>query len=182
MIQSTEQDAQTAERPGASLFDALPPLEGAWPDGQPARSRRSGEHSRFDRRGFVKRVVGTGMSIGLASLTVFPPARAFADGYDVLNSCPSYASDHNCSPGCGPSIVRNAACTSNGWHENTNCFYRSRNNQCYGGWADGWYWRPSGCSQCGSAKTSFRCHDGRTCPDNCGHCYYTICRAFMGCS
>lgn len=181
MTLSSEQGPTTVEQPTASLFDTLPPLQGAWPEGQPAR-KKSGEHRGFDRRGFVKRVVGTGMALGLSSLTVFPPARAFADGFDIYNSCPSYAADHGCSPGCGPSVVRNAACDSRGWHENTGCFYKSRYNQCYGGWADGWYWRPSGCSPCGSARTSYRCHDGRTCPDNCGNCYYTICRSFQGCS
>lgn len=183
MTSSNEHGLVAVEPTGTtSLFDALPPLAGEWPEGQPARKKRA-KRGGFDRRGFVKRVVGTGMSLGLASLTVFPPARAFAaDPYDILNSCPDYASNHQCSPGCGPSTVRQAACTSNGWHENTGCFYRSRNNECYGGWADGWYWRPTGCTQCGSARTSFRCHDGRTCPDSCGNCYPTICRAFMGCS
>lgn len=172
-------------QPAALTFEALPPIRGTWPEGQPAR-KRSRERRGFDRRSFIKRAIGTGMSLGLASLTVFPPARAFgADPYDILNSCPSYAAGHGCSStgGCGPSTVRQAACTSGGWHDNTGCFYRWRPNECYGGWADGWYWRPTGCQECGSAATSFRCHDGWTCSDgSCGGCYRTICRAFMGCA
>lgn len=177
-------DVEPVEGPKLVRFDDLPAIDGPWPEGQPARRRRAGDRPGFDRRSFVKRVVGTGMSLGLASLTVFPPARAYADGYDILNHCPPYAGDHNCSPGCGPNAVRLAACTPNGYHDSTGCFYRLRPNECRGISWDGWIWRTTGCGPCGSANTGYRCHDGWTCPGPpCGHgCYKTICRAFVGCS
>jgi len=160
-------------------FDDLPALHGSRPKNQPLRPR---ERREYNRRAFIERVVGVGMALGLASLTVFPPARALANGYRILNSCPGYAAGHQCSPGCGPSTVRQAACTDKGWHEHTGCFYRLRPDQCADGTWDGWMWRVTGCSQCGTAKTGFRCHDGKTCPDDCGGCYATICRSFRGCS
>lgn len=178
---TTEQNALEVSVVPADIvrFDDLPTLHGPRPEGQPLRPRD--ERRTFNRRRFIERVAGAGMALGLASLTVFPPARAHADGYKILNYCP-FSYPGKCSPGCGPSPLRQAACSSNGWHRNTGCFYRLRPNQCSGDY-DGWIWRVTGCDNyCGSARTGFRCHDGRTCPDNCGGCYSTICRHFVGCS
>lgn len=173
----------TTDAPCEVRFDELPPLNGRRPPGATVR-RREGRLD-MDRRAFLERVTAAGMALGLASLTIFPPGRAFAESaagrHDILNSCPSYALGHNCSPGCGPSVVRLEACGPNGFHEGTGCFYRLRPNECVGNW-DGWRWRPTGCGPCGSAKTTYQCHDGFTCPNSCGGCYRTICRSFQGCS
>ncbi|MEV6105048.1 peptidoglycan-binding protein [Streptomyces sp. NPDC051940] len=103
---------------------------------------------------------------GFAALGVFSAAReAYADGYDIwTGACPSYAVDHNCSPGCGPSTVYTDACvtsgTNTGFHKNDGVTWTLRPNQCYSGTYDGWLWRYSGaCGTCGCGIER-RCHDG----------------------
>ncbi|WP_103500163.1 peptidoglycan-binding protein, partial [Streptomyces sp. SM14] len=97
---------------------------------------------------------------------VFTPARqAYADGYDIWEGdCPSYASGHDCSPGCGPSTVFADACVTAGayagFHKNDGVTWTLRPNQCYSGTYDGWLWRfsePCGTCGCGIER---RCHDG----------------------
>ncbi|MEU5790292.1 peptidoglycan-binding protein [Micromonospora purpureochromogenes] len=106
-----------------------------------------------------------GTAVGMAALSIFPAARrAYADGYDIYGSCPSYASDQNCSPGCGPSPIFAAACntsgTNTGFHKNDGTTWKLRPNQCYAGTYDGWLWRYQGaCGAC-ACSVERRCHDG----------------------
>lgn len=106
------------------------------------------------RRGFLKSVVGVGLFLGVNWLKLFPQARkAFADGYDWYDACPSYASSHDCDPGCGPSWPSSSFCDWEGWHLKDGYDYLHRPNECFGGWADGWtWWTP-----CGGGLW---CHDG----------------------
>lgn len=115
----------------------------------------------FSRRNLLR----TGTALGMAALSVFPAARrAYADGYDIYGACPSYASDHDCSPGCGPSTIFADSCavsgTQTGFHKNDGSTWLLRPNQCYSGTYDGWLWRHQGA--CGACACSIerRCHDG----------------------
>lgn len=108
----------------------------------------------------------TATAVGFASLGVFSAAReAYADGYDIwTGECPSYASEHDCSPGCGPSIVHAASCETSGehkgFHKNDGVTWTLRPNQCYSGTYDGWLWRFTGaCGAC-ACGIERRCHDG----------------------
>ncbi|MFB4276865.1 MULTISPECIES: hypothetical protein [unclassified Nonomuraea] len=124
-----------------------------------------------------------GSAIGVTVLGIFPPARkALADGYDIKGlPCPSYAADHNCSPGCGPSetcALTGWCCSSSGYHRG-DAEYRLRPNQCFGGTADGWLWRyTSSCGGC--SAVTFRCHDGYT-VTWAGPWVKTICRYRTAC-
>jgi hypothetical protein len=107
-------------------------------------------------------VMRAGTAAGLALLGAFPAARrAIADGYTIYPRCPSYASDHNCSPGCGPSTIFADACdTSTGFHKDDGVTWTLRPNQCLSGGYDGWLWRHQGaCGACACAVER-RCHDG----------------------
>ena len=154
------------------------------PDAQPSPWATAASTSR---RSVLKAMGGIGLSLGFSSLLVFRAAReAAADGYDILNSCPSYASGHACNPGCGPSVVCSSAnsafvgdwygdCCDNtgafpgppyGYHENRSPYYL-RPNECLGGY-DGWIWGQP-CGTCGltptdtqKIKVKWRCHDGYT--------------------
>lgn len=113
-----------------------------------------------------RRVLQAATALGFAAVGLFPAARqAYADGYDIwTGDCPSYASDHNCSPGCGPSTVFAAACATTGehagFHKNDGVTWTLRPNQCYSGSYDGWLWRFSEeCGTCGCGIER-RCHDG----------------------
>src|SRR5690348_9540716 len=93
-------------------FDAIPPLRGTDPGTGTAVRRRPKDAlptATGGGAGFaIKRrtMFQAGTALGLAALGVFPAARrAYADGYSIYTSCPSYATDHNCSPGCGPSTI-----------------------------------------------------------------------------
>src|SRR5690606_21651822 len=105
-------------------------------------------------------------ALGFAVLSVFPAARkAYADGYDIYTgSCPSYASDHDCSPGCGPSTIFADACETSGsytgFHKNDGVTWKLRPNQCFSGTYDGWLWGDQGaCGTC-ACSVERRCHDG----------------------
>lgn len=113
-----------------------------------------------------RRFVQAATAVGFAALGVFSAAReAYADGYDIwTGACPSYASDHDCSPGCGPSTVFAEACVVSGarlgFHKNDGVTWTLRPNQCYSSTYDGWLWRFSGpCGTCGCGIER-RCHDG----------------------
>ncbi|GAA1905493.1 hypothetical protein GCM10009716_14240 [Streptomyces sodiiphilus] len=113
-----------------------------------------------------RRAVQAATAVGFAALGVFSAARqAYADGYEIWEgACPSYAADHDCSPGCGPSTVFADACvtagTYTGFHKNDGTTWTLRPNQCYAGTYDGWLWRFSGpCGTCGCGIER-RCHDG----------------------
>jgi hypothetical protein len=169
-------------------LEHIPPLRGPRPAGTATVSRKAPRRNlaiagatRPSRRSVLRGAVASGMALGFTALGVFPAARrAYADGYDIKGlPCPSYAGPHNCSPGCGPSIVYSAACGGDGWHRvdgNVFISYSLRPNQCYGGWADGWLWRAGGCAGCGTVE--WRCHDGwiRTCTTSGCVTSKSICR------
>ncbi|MDO3703063.1 peptidoglycan-binding protein [Micromonospora sp. C28SCA-DRY-2] len=151
-------------------LDAVPALRGtdpgtgAAPRRRPAASRtgsRLGTSWALSRRTLLQ----AGTAVGMAALSVFPAARrAYADGYDIYGSCPSYAADQNCSPGCGPSPIFAAACNTSGtyagFHRNDGTTWKLRPNQCYAGTYDGWLWRYQGaCGAC-ACSVERRCHDG----------------------
>jgi hypothetical protein len=150
---------------------------------------------RWTRGDFLRTAAATGMGMGLASLGIFPPARSAlashvgSDGYEIKPlPCPSYASDHNCSPGCGPSPVVSGACQTDssnhhyGWHRNTGCVWKLRKNACVSGtgW-DGWRWKYDGLCGCCTSVT-FRCHDGWHCNSSCGNCTKSICKWTTACT
>lgn len=146
----------------------VPPLRGTDP-GMPVRRRRRRRPRREAVRGWTptrRNILRAGGVLGLTVLGgVFPSVRrAIADGYDIYPSCPSYAADHDCSPGCGPSTVFADACitsgTNTGFHKNDEVTWRLRPNACFGGSYDGWMWRyDQACGAC-SCHIERRCHDG----------------------
>ncbi|THA26435.1 peptidoglycan-binding protein [Streptomyces sp. RKND-216] len=153
-----------------TTLEQVPMLRTPGPDARPARRRRAGrERETAAFAGLVptrRRILQAATAVGFAALGMFPAARkAYADGYDIwTGSCPSYASDHNCSPGCGPSTVFAAACATTGahagFHKNDGVTWTLRPNQCYSGSYDGWLWRYSKeCGTCGCGIER-RCHDG----------------------
>ncbi|HWM01534.1 MAG TPA: peptidoglycan-binding protein [Actinophytocola sp.] len=141
----------------------IPPLRGNNP-GLPVQARR-----RPARRGWAptrRNILQTGGVLGLTVLGgVFPSVRkAVADGYDIYPSCPSYASDDDCSPGCGPSTIFGDACETSGanvgFHKDDQVTWRLRPNACFDGSYDGWMWRyDQACGAC-SCHVERRCHDG----------------------
>ncbi|MDT0264775.1 peptidoglycan-binding protein [Streptomyces sp. DSM 44915] len=145
-------------------LDQVPQLRRAGATDRPARRQDARSLPRFvpTRR----TVLQSATVVGFAALGAFGPAReAYADGYDIwTGECPSYASEHDCSPGCGPSLVYAAACVTTGqytgFHKNDGTTWTLRPNQCYAGSYDGWLWRFSGpCGACGCGIER-RCHDG----------------------
>ncbi len=142
-----------------------PALRGADPGTGAARRTgrlRSTASWALSRRALLQ----AGTALGMAALSVFPAARrAHADGYDIYTgACPSYAIDHDCSPGCGPSTIFAAACVTSGanlgFHKNDGVTWKLRPNQCFSGTYDGWLWRYQGaCGAC-SCSVERRCHDG----------------------
>jgi hypothetical protein len=154
-------------------FDDLVPAHGPWPEGAaPARrrARRDLLAPGPTRRSFLGGALAAGGAVGLAALGVFPRARAALAaptgvGYRVhTGGCPSYASGHECQPGCGPSPVYADTCEPSGsyrgWFKNRpSSGYRLRPGQCLSGY-DAWVWRFSG--RCGWCQHSieYRCHDG----------------------
>ena len=147
---------------------------------------------RSNRRRFLTRCFAAGVGLSLGGLAKLPPARnAFASHvgrhpYEIKGlPCPTYASGHQCNPGCGPSRVHADACDVadphyTGYHRRAGLGWKVRPNQCYGGWADGWRWSTP-CVPCLRGAT-LRCHDGWRCNSSGGNCYPTICRWFMGCN
>jgi hypothetical protein len=146
---------------------------------------------RSNRRRFLERCAAAGVAFGLGTLAQLPPARrAFAshvgnNPYEIKSlPCPSYAADHNCSPGCGPSAPSTNYCAPDGhwagYHRNAGLEWKVRPNECYGGWADGWRWSYGSCGQC-SRNITRRCHDGWRCDSNGANCFRTICRYNVVC-
>jgi hypothetical protein len=156
-----------------TTVDLVPPLRasaGADADGrlEPAPSRaglRPVAWSPVQRRTVLQAGAALGTTIGMAAIGVFPAARrAYADGFDIYPSCPSYATDHNCSPGCGPSTIFGDACNTSGvnlgFHKDDGVTWMLRPNQCFSGTYDGWVWRYQGaCGTC-ACFVERRCHDG----------------------
>ncbi|MFG1952050.1 peptidoglycan-binding protein [Micromonospora sp. NPDC048830] len=151
-----------------TALDAVPSLRGADPGtGAAVRRLPAGAGGR-GRTGWAlsrRTLLQAGTAVGMAVLSVFPAARrAYADGYTIYGSCPTYASDHNCSPGCGPSTIFADACntsgTYTGFHKDDGVTWILRPNQCYAGTYDGWLWRYTGaCGAC-ACSVERRCHDG----------------------
>ena len=126
----------------------------------PAAARWAGP----SRRTVLQAGAALGTAAGMALLGVFPAARrAYADGYDIYGSCPAYASDHDCSPGCGPSTVFADACvtsgTDAGFHKSDGVTWTLRPNQCYSGSTTA----GSGATRAPAAPA--RCHVERRCHD-----------------
>jgi hypothetical protein len=155
-------------------FDAVPPLQGADPGTGAARRRRPATSRALmrpialppvSRRTVLRTGAALGTAAGMAALGVFPAARqAYADGYTIYGSCPTYATDHDCSPGCGPSMIFGDACntsgTLTGFHKNDGITWKLRPNQCYASTYDGWLWRyGAACGTC-ACYVERRCHDG----------------------
>ncbi len=151
-------------------LDAVPTLRGPDPGTGTAPRQRpptSPIRSRLTTSWALSRrtLLQAGTALGLTALSIFPAARrAYADGYTIYSGCPTYASNHNCSPGCGPSPIFAAACntsgTHTGFHKNDGTTWKLRPNQCYGGTYDGWLWRYQGaCGAC-ACSVERRCHDG----------------------
>ncbi|HEY0641504.1 MAG TPA: peptidoglycan-binding protein, partial [Pseudonocardiaceae bacterium] len=117
------------------------------------------------RRPLLGAVLAGGTAVGLAALGVFPAARrAYSDGYSIYDRCPSYADDHNCSPGCGPSTIYPDSCEIDGanlgFHKDDGSTWTLRPNQCFSGSYDGWLWLYNGaCGAC-ACYVERRCHDG----------------------
>lgn len=153
-----------------TTLDAVPPLRGTDPGTGTASRRRppaSRTRSRLTTSWALSRrtLLQAGTAMGMAALSIFPAARrAYADGYTIYGGCPTYAADHNCSPGCGPSTIFAAACntsgTYTGFHKNDGTTWKLRPNECYTGTYDGWLWRYQGaCGAC-ACSVERRCHDG----------------------
>ncbi|MFI6822714.1 peptidoglycan-binding protein [Micromonospora sp. NPDC050187] len=151
-----------------TTLDAVPALRGTDPGTGAAVRRppsRSGGRTRIAWTLSRRTLLQAGTAVGMAALSVFPAARrAYADGYTIYAGCPSYASDHNCSPGCGPSTIFADACntsgTYTGFHKNDGVTWILRPNECYTGTYDGWLWRFQGaCGAC-ACSVERRCHDG----------------------
>jgi len=174
-------------------LEQIPPLRGPRPAGVATASRKpppkqaGTQTGGVSRRSVLRTMVASGTVLGFTALGAFPAARrAYSDGYDIKGlPCPSYAANHECSPGCGPSQV-SSVCNSSGWHKtgSSNPWYWTLEpNDCYGGWADGWIWGyyASACAGC-AGGVDYRCHDGRThyCAEQCSS-WITICRRVVKC-
>ncbi|WP_329521617.1 hypothetical protein [Spirillospora sp. NBC_01491] len=178
-------------------LEDVPPLRGPRPAGaERVRRRVHDDRARVRpvRRSVLTGLAAAGATAGLNALGVFPPARqALSSGfslrgyYDIYPRCPSYASNHNCSPGCGPSLVCSVCCRTSGKYKGFHKSgvsnpgkYKLRPNQCYGGGYDGWVWAYS--KRCGSCAkgVTWRCHDGWK-KSKRGNWYKTICRKATAC-
>ncbi|MEU5882351.1 hypothetical protein [Spirillospora sp. NPDC047279] len=179
-------------------LEDIPPLRGPRPAGAERVRRRPAPPdtgvSGVGRRNVLRGIATAGASVGLGALGVFPQARqalaagyAQRPGYQILGRCPSYAANHNCSPGCGPSVVCPTCCRTSGslkgYHKSGKShpgYYMLRPNQCYSGGWDGWLWAYS--KSCGSCRkgVTWRCHDGWK-KSAKGSWYKTICRKATSC-
>ncbi|OLF05194.1 peptidoglycan-binding protein [Actinophytocola xinjiangensis] len=144
----------------------VPPLRGTDP-GMPVEARTRARRPRWAGWAPTRRaVLRVGGVAGLTALGgLFPSVRrAVADGYDIYPTCPSYAADHDCSPGCGPSTIFADSCVTSGantgFHKNDQVTWKLRPNACLSGSYDGWLWRyDQACGAC-SCHIERRCHDG----------------------
>jgi len=165
------------------------------------RSRSSGKHhvTRPGRRSvlFGGSAILAGLAATGASLiaTVKPAGAVNPNGYQILgftrqegrpcNEKTGYARHHDCSPGCGPSMVLSGACNTSGkwvgyhrggvdtWTVIGYVAWKLRPNACYGGNYDGWKWATA--SDCKPCRNMFwRCHDGFV--SSSSGTYNSICR------
>lgn len=178
------------------MLKEIPSINGIKSSDASTIDRRTGNRGPrwvTDRREFIRLVAATGVSVGIASLGVFPPARrAIADhvgnpGHEIKPlPCPGYASDHNCTPACGDSTVYFKSCVRDssqhryGWHKTNQCKWVLRKNQCISGadW-DGWRWDPGDCGCC--CNVVFRCHDGKKRNSSCDFVDNSICKWTVKC-
>lgn len=156
------------------------------------RSQRSERHNtiRPSRRSVLFGGMALGVSLaatGANLLATVIPASAYRGfrirGYSEASGEPcspgGYASDHGCTPGCGPSIVYGDACHTSGrltgyhrgllksWVLASGVWWKLRPSKCispdsgiddWENW-DGWKWRTYGdCAEC--TNKYWRCHDG----------------------
>jgi hypothetical protein len=160
-------------RPAALSIEDVPSVEGC--------TLGRGHTLSWNRRQLLQRIFGGAVAVSLLSLSVLPPARrayashAGSPGYQIKGlPCPSYAANHNCTPGCGDSTVcghvTGGHCCINqvtrhryGWHKHNSAYprYKLRPNECVSGtgW-DGWVWKTD--EPCGVCfyGVRYRCHDG----------------------
>ena len=153
----------------------------------PRRARLSKKHDvvRPSRRSVL--FGGSAILAGLAATgtsliaTVKPAAAVNPNGYQILghtegagrpcNQASGYAKDHNCSPGCGPSMVLSGACNPTGdwpgyhrggvdtWTVIGYVGWKLRPNACADQHWDGWKWATMpDCAPC--PNMFWRCHDG----------------------
>lgn len=141
------------------------------------RRRRRATYSwgpPIGRRPLLKGMAATATVLAMGGVQVLVPSRrAYAQSgpYDIKPlPCPSYASDHECRPGCGPSLVcepntskPNGHCcyhpsgSSQGFHDHRSP-YSLRPNECASNFYDGWIWSQNVCDGCNYIE--LRCHDG----------------------
>lgn len=157
--------------------------------------RKKQRVARTSRRGFLKgSVAAAGASVAAAAskLPGSPAKVAEAQGgvtgsygYRIwTGQCPSFASEHNCEPGCGSTPVCTDCCTSNGFFRNDEAAgYRLFPGICnYGGPepVDGWLWSYAApCGGCSSIQ--YRCHDGYILNRSTDLWMPAICRAVVQC-
>lgn len=179
-----------------SILEELPSYEARPPEAPKVKRPRS---RSWDRAMFIKASVTTAMGVGLASLGIFPPAREArashvgTDPFQIKElPCPSYATNHNCVPGCGDSEPDLNGCQT----DSSSHYYGWHRGGCNAAWGNKWRYRPDECvsgtdrdgwkwdfgSQCGCCQTVlFRCHDGKRCDSNCANCVKTICKWTLSC-
>jgi|GEM_PF-687183 len=157
--------------------------------------RKKQRVARTSRRGFLKgSVVAAGASVAAAAakLPGSPAKVAEAQGgvtgsygYRIwTGQCPSFASGHNCEPGCGSTPVCTDCCTASGFFRNDEAAgYRLFPGICnYGGPepVDGWLWSYAApCGGCSSIQ--YRCHDGYILNRSTDLWMPAICRAVVQC-
>lgn len=156
------------------------------------RSKLSEKHNviRPSRRSVLFGGIAFGVSLaatGTNLLATVIPASAYQGfrirGYSEASGEPcsprGYARNHNCIPGCGPSVVYGDACTTSGrltgyhrgllnsWVLAAGVWWKLRPSKCISsgsgisGWKnwDGWKWSTdSTCVEC--TNKYWRCHDG----------------------
>lgn len=179
-------------------IDQIPPFRGPRPPGS-SKARRGVPRQpfRLTRRRFIGAALGTGMALGLSTLTIFPSVRrAYAvhgtQGYQIRTAECTSGMDFNCRPGCGPTRrVRRSFCVTDsqqhtyGFHKNNRRRWKLRPDQCLKDTNfDGWLWQhlpTTSCEGCYNSIT-FRCHDGKRCNNQGRNCVNTVCRWRTACS
>lgn len=151
------------------------------------------------RRSVLRGMFGLAIGASLALVGSLSTARPALANYTIRDSCTGNEATHNCSPGCGPSMVcsdccgtrpggatcepaptSSAPCLCGKWHRVVVNTYSLRPNECGGSPYDGWNWRYASSCGCCNSGTKFRCHDGEK--KIGGTWYNSICKSLTGCS